>query len=392
MSVTNETPAAQKEVVGPLLPIMACVLVAFLVVGLGLPVLPLHVDQQLGFGPFMVGLVSGSQFAASLISRVWAGRYSDRNGAKRGVMVGLGAASLSGLLYLLSLAFLLQPSVSVLVLLLGRAVLGVAESFIITGAVSWGLFRLGSGSSGMVIAWIGMAMFTALAVGAPAGIALYVAGGFTAVAIATVAAPLATAAMIAPLAGVPGRSGTSAGLLSVVDAVWLPGTGAALASVGYGAILAFGTLLFVERGWTPVWLAFTAYAGALVVTRVFLGGLPDKLGGARVALAFMTIEAAGLALVWSASGPILAAVGAALTGLGYSLVYPGLGAEAIRRAPAASRGVTMGLYTACLDVALGFGSPMLGLLAGWTGIGPIFLASALVVLAAVPVALILMKR
>ena len=50
------------------------------------------------------------------------------------------------------------------------------------------------------------------------------------------------------------------------------------------------------------------------------------------------------------------------------------------RAPAQSRGLAMGAYTVFLDVALGFGSPLLGLLAGWAGLGSVFLASALAVL------------
>jgi hypothetical protein len=42
----------------------------------------------------------------------------------------------------------------------------------------------------------------------------------------------------------------------------------------------------------------------------------------------------------------------------------------------------MGAYTVFLDVAVGFGSPALGLLAGWKGLGSVFLASAIVVLGA----------
>ena len=40
----------------------------------------------------------------------------------------------------------------------------------------------------------------------------------------------------------------------------------------------------------------------------------------------------------------------------------------------------MGAYTVFLDVALGFGSPVLGLIAGWAGLGAVFLASTLTVL------------
>src|SRR6185437_7544952 len=114
-----------------LLPIMGVVFVAFLVIGAAMPVLPLHVHDGLGFGTFVVGLVAGSQFAASLISRPWAGHYSDGRGAKRAVVLGLLAASASGLPYLCSLLIRHDPEASVAVLVLGRAVLGGAESFII---------------------------------------------------------------------------------------------------------------------------------------------------------------------------------------------------------------------------------------------------------------------
>ena len=170
-----------------------------------------------------------------------------------------------------------------------------------------------------------------------------------------------------------------------------------------------------------------------MAARLFLGHTPDKLGGAKVALVCVFVEAAGLVLIWFAPNFVLAAAGAALTGFGYSLVYPGLGVEGVRRAPRGnrrtqaahagagagtaslgqgrresgagcrsgrgvfpyapmhrappqSRGLAMGAYTVFLDVALGFGSPALGLLAGWKGLGSVFLASAIVVLGAAVVA------
>ena len=89
-------------------------------------------------------------------------------------------------------------------------------------------------------------------------------------------------------------------------------------------MIAFSSLLSVERGWTPVWLLFTAFAAALVAARLFFGHLPDKLGGARVALISAVIEAIGLALIWLAPSLSLAAAGALLTGFGYALVYPAL--------------------------------------------------------------------
>ena len=291
-------------------------------------------------------------------------------------------AAIAGLLYLLSLGFTCVPAISVIILLLGRALLGAAESFIITGAVSWGLVLAGASNAGRVIAWVGMAMFAALALGAPLGVALYAAGGFAAVAAATTFAPLATALLVAPLPSVASPSGPRSSLLKVAAAVWMPGLGSALSSVGFGAIIAFGSLLAAQRGWSPVWLVFTAFAVALVAARLLFGHVPDRIGGARVALVCMIVEAVGFALIWLAPSRSVAMAGASLAGFGYSLVYPGLGVEAVRRAPPQSRGLAMGAYTAFLDVALGIGSPALGLIASRFGLDAAFLVSALIALGA----------
>jgi MFS family permease len=391
MSIVQSHLPTAPRVLTALLPIMAVVFVAFLIIGLALPVLPLHVNQDLGLGAFVVGLVTGSQFAASLVSRVWAGHFSDSRGAKRAVVTGLLMAVGAGLLYLLSLGFVSTPVASVTILLLGRALLGGAESFIITGALSWGLALVDAQNAGKVIAWIGTAMYAAFALGAPAGSVLYASYGFTAIALATTLVPLVTLLLVSPLRPVAPQLRARPQLTKVAGAIWVPGLGLAFSSVGFGAITAFIALLFVDRGWNPAWLAFSAFAGAFIVARVLFGHLPDRLGGARVALVCVLIEAVGQALIWFARGPSLALVGAVLTGFGYSLVYPGLGVEAVRRAPPESRGLAMGTYTAFLDLALGTASPLLGLVASGAGLGAVFLVSTLVVLCAGAVALWLMK-
>src|SRR5580704_10245986 len=70
-----------------LLPIMAAIFVAFLVTGIAMPVLPLHVHEGLGLSTVVVGFVAGSQFIAALISRPLAGRHADTRGAKHAVIV-----------------------------------------------------------------------------------------------------------------------------------------------------------------------------------------------------------------------------------------------------------------------------------------------------------------
>jgi predicted MFS family arabinose efflux permease len=110
-----------------------------------------------------------------------------------------------------------------------------------------------------------------------------------------------------------------------------------------------------------------------------------------VALAFVLVEALGLAAMGFAPAGWIAALGSALTGFGYSLVFPGLGVEAVRRAPPERRGVAMGAYTACLDLALGVSGPLLGLIAGGGGMDAVFLTSTAIVLGTVPIAIVTMR-
>jgi MFS family permease len=382
MSVTpSRSPAATAPAVATtLLPLMAVVLAGFLVSGLALPAMPLHVHHGLGLGTVAVGLVAGTLPVATLLSRPWAGRHADRWGARRTVLLGLPATTAAGLLFLLSLQLVDAPAASIACLLLGQALLGGAGSLVIMGAQSWGLVLVGAENVGKVLAWMGTALYAAYAVGAPAGTALYAAYGFAAIALAVTALPLAALALVAQLRPVAPQAHARPAFLSVVRAVSFPGLGLALSGVGFGAITAFVVLLFADRGWNPVWPGITVFAVAFILARVVLGHLADLMGGAKIALIFVVIEAAGLALIWLASWPGLALLGASLTGFGYSLVYPAFGVEAVRRAPPESRGFAMGAYTVFFDMAQGIGTPALGLVASGAGLGAVFLVSALVVL------------
>lgn len=175
-----------------LLPIIGVVFVAYLVIGLAMPVLPLHVHERLGRSTFIVGVVAGSQFAVAVVSRPWAGYFADSRGSKRSVVLGLFVAVFSGLINLLSLLFLSRPALSVTILLLGRMLLGVAENFLITGALSWGFALCGAQNTGRVMSWVGTALYAAFAIGAPVGTALYGGKGFGAIAVAATLLPLVT--------------------------------------------------------------------------------------------------------------------------------------------------------------------------------------------------------
>src|SRR3954453_11365624 len=379
------------RVLTTLLPIMAVVAVAYLVTGIAMPVLPVYVHQELGFSTFVVGLVAGAQFAATLLSRLWAGRFADTRGPKTAVIVGLAFAGAAGLLYILSVRLSAAPSTSVTVLLLGRALLGVMESFVITGALSWGLALAGSQHTGTVMSWVGTALYTAYAIGAPAGSGLYASSGFVAVGVATMLLPLATIGLVVPLRRAAPSATAAPPLSAIVRAIWRPGVALALSGVGFAAITTFVPLLFLERGWSHAWLALTTFSVAFMLTRIAFGHLPDRIGGAKGAMVCMVGEALGLAVVWQAPGVVVALTGVAVSGLGYALVYPGLGVVAVKSAPPQSRGAAMGTYTAFLDLSLGVASPTLGFIAQAVSLSAVFFVSALIVVATVAAAYFLLS-
>jgi MFS family permease len=383
--------APAPSVFRSLAPIMAVVLVAYLIIGLAMPVLPLYVHQELGLSTFMVGVVAGVEFAAALASRFPAGHYADTKGAKRAMIAGLAMGVIAGVFYLGSLWLARTPSIGIAVLLVGRVFLGGAESFVITGALSHGLALGGPRNAGRVISWIGTALWAAYGAGAPGGTALYAQFGFTGIALATTLLPLVTLLLVARLQAPPPTAHESPSFRRVVHAVWVPGTGVGLTAVGFGAITTFAALLFAERGWGSAWIAFTALSVTFILGRILLGHLPDRLGGARVALVSVLVESAGLALIWLAPSAALAFVGATITGAGYSLVYPGFGLEAVRRAPPEAKGLAMGAFTAFLDLALGVATPALGLVADHAGLSSVFLVSTVVTLGAAVVAARLLR-
>lgn len=367
---------AQVPVFRQLLPLALAVFVGFLTIGLPLPVLPLHLQDTLGMGTLLVGVVIGAQFAAALLSRAWAGAMADTQGPRRAVSTGFLIAASSGLAYLASLAFVTTPAASVCLLLLGRVLLGCAESLVVTGALSWGLALVGPQNAGKVMAWIGVAMYGAYAAGAPAGVAVHAQWGFGGIAAATVLIALLALALVAGLRVAAPIAMRRTPFYRVLGAVWVPGLGLALSSVGFGVITAFIALLFAAREWGNASLAFTCFGLAFIGARMLFGHLPDQLGGARMALICVVIEAMGQLLIWGADSAPLAYLGAALTGFGYSLAFPGFGVEAVRRAPPQSRGAAMGAYVAFLDISLGITGPAAGAIAGAWGVEAVYLMGA----------------
>jgi MFS family permease len=298
------------------------------------------------------------------------------------MVAGVTGCTIAGLCYLAATALAARAHASLAALLVGRVILGFGDSFIVTGALSWGIARLGAQHAGRVMTWHGIAMYGAVAAGAPLGLLLYRWHGFTAVAWLVVLAPLISIAVAAAMTRAAVHPGKRLPFFAVLGMVWKPGLGLALGSVGFAAVTTFATLLFVTRGWAGTTFALSVFTCAYVLPRSLYSGLVDRLGGASVAAVSLAAEALGQLLIWVAPGPVLAFAGLALAGLGCSMMYPGLGVVAIRPAPPQSRGAALGAYGSFFNLSMALSGPLLGAVAARFSFAAIFLCAGAAALGA----------
>ena len=351
--------------------------IGYLNIGIPLAVLPGYVHNHLGFGTVIAGLVISVQYLATLLSRPYASRIIDNLGSKRAVMYGLAGCGLSGVLMLASSWTSATPALSLTCLLIGRLVLGSAESLVGSGAIGWGIGRVGAHNTAKVISWNGIASYGAIAIGAPLGVLMVGHWGMwsmgaSIIALATVGLLLAWPKRAAPIV-----SGVRLPFLHVLGRVFPHGAGLALGSIGFGTIATFITLYYATNNWENAVLCLSLFGASFIGARLLFGNLINRIGGFRVAIVCLSVETLGLLLLWLAPNPELALAGAALSGFGFSLVFPALGVEAVNLVPASSRGAAVGAYSLFIDLSLGITGPLVGAVAAGFGFASIFLFAAL---------------
>lgn len=359
-----------------LVPVVLAVFLGFLAISIPLGALSLEVRDHLGFGSVAVGWTIGVQSLATLLTRHQAGTLCDQRGPRAAVLLGLPLTACSGLAYGLSSLLPVDPVAKLAVLVLGRLLAGLGESLFLTGLMSWGMARVGAAHTGKVMSWTGIAIYAALGLGAPAGLAVHAAFGFAGVGVLALLTPMLAWAIALWLPPVPASGGQRVPFHRVLGLIWRPGLVLALATVPYAAMAAFLTLDYAAHGWPHAGTALLAFAVAYVLVRLVGSGLPDRFGASKVAVGSLVFEAIGQVLIWCAPVPGVAVLGAALTGLGFSLVFPAMGVLATRSVPPEQRGRAVGNFIAFADIALGVTGPVVGLATLWFGITAAFLVGA----------------
>lgn len=366
--------------------------ISYLSIGLPLAILPPYVHMRMGYSATLAGLVISIQYIATFISRPWAGHISDHAGAKVAVQRGMAACSLSGLC-LLGAALLQQiPWLSFTALIASRLALGVGESLGSTGATLWGISSAGQEHTAKVISYNGICTYGAISVGAPLGVILEQYWGLGSIGILTAAISLISWFVASAKRPVAVIHGERLPFRRVLGRVAAHGSALALGGVGYSVLATFVTLFYASRHWDGAALCLTGFGAAFITARLLFIEVINRWGGFPVAMVCLSIESIGVLVLWRAHSPWTALVAAAITGFGFSLVFPAIGVEAVRKVPEQNRGTALGVYTGFSDVSFFLVGPAAGAVIGAFGYASAFLFALICVLVALGIVVTLRSR
>lgn len=357
---------------------MAAAFLCYLGMVMPMSSISVHVTEAWGLSNLVAGIAAGIAFLSTIVYRKPAGDRIDCQGGKHCFRHGCLWYAAGGAVCLLAAAETLPLPVRLGALLGGRLVLGIGESLNTAGMAYWSVNLKGVDKAGQVFATLGMSVYGAAAVGGQAGFYLYQHTGFFGLMLVSTLTPLGAYLITGgcPDAGRNEVSPVKPSLGKVLRYIWHLGVPTCLIGVGFAVVGAFLSKTFVARGWEYAGWGFSACGFGFVIMRVFIGHLPDRIGGLPVAAVSAVAEMCGLYMLFFAPGQVFALFGAFLTGAGVSMVFPSLGMEVAKTVPTEMRGASLSSYNIFIDVAYGFSGPIAGLLVDRWGEGAAFLFAA----------------
>jgi MFS family permease len=342
----------------------------FLGIGTVLPKLAPHLRHDLGGSDRSVGFVIGIFSFVALAARFFSGPLADRRGRKITLLTGLMSCAFSGAAYVLPLG--------IAGTYLGRILQGFGEACLYTGAAAWAVEIAGVRRSGEALGYVSSGIWGGISAGPVVGSWL---GSFEYAAFSQVIAALAATVLVlripeqyAPPEHKGPRKWIPASMVS-------PGLAVGFVNVHYPVITGF-LILHLARFGNSGPVAFSAYALLILLSRFFLGGLPDRMHPAFTYYGGLVAMALGLSVLTVGPRPVLAIGATALLGFGFSFPWSAVATTVLRKIPANERGSTVGVLSAFVDLFVGISSFVAGAVANRFGYSAAFAIAATALLAA----------
>jgi MFS family permease len=344
--------------------------------------LPVYAVNVFHANNTQIGLILTVFVIAALVSRPMAGPWMIRFGAKP---VFLAAA----MLFLVTSSLYLASKT--LWFLLGvRVVQGFAFGIATSSAGTIAAYVVPKGRTGEGLGYFAMFMSLAMVIGPFVGLTLIQHMPFTVLFFSCTVFSLLSF-VCGLLVQVPTlqthaqstaepKSSQATGLRALFEPTAIPvALCGFLIAFAYGGLSAFVSVYGNELGLTKITNYFFAvYAMMVVLPRPLLGRIFDRGGANVVVYAGIVLYAIGQLFLSQAHAGLGYLGSAAVIGLGYGALFPSFQALAVQAAPYHRKGYATSTYLFFYDAGIGIGSLLLGMVAGRSNYGTMYLVSAVV--------------
>lgn len=341
--------------------------------GIAIYALPLYVTGPIGSDEAGAGLAFGAFAISALILRPFAGRLSDTRGRRPLLLAGAGLCVVGMVLtaFVGSLAYVVAA----------RLLLGVGEAAFFVASIAALVDIAPPDRIGEAMSYNSLGLYLGLALGPPLGEVLVGQGGFVAAWLGAAGLGLISVLTILRLPETRVAAPDPSGPAPLIHWKVVPiALGFLTSIVAMGGFLAFASLHAVEVGLRAASLPLFTYGAVVVVGRIAFAKVMDRVPSLPLGAGALTAMAAGLTVVAAWSSPAGVIVGAMLLGLGVTFSTPAFFSAIFGAVRPSERGAASGTATAFIDLGLGGGPILLGLVASAATIPLAFVVAAAVAL------------
>lgn len=367
--------------------------VGYFIIGLSLSVLPIFINKSLGFSLVVAGLVISLQYVSTFFLRAYSGKIIDGKGPKPAVLFSMLSFSLTGIFLMIAYYFRLSPFISLTFLIITRLLTGCAEGMVGASPINWAIMALGEKYTAKIISYNGVACYGALAIGASLGIIIEHKFSLYGIGILSIILGILGFLFVRTKEN---KTNThpkeSQSFWKVLGKVAPFGICLALGGLGFACISTFITLYYNYFHWNNGALCLSIFGGLFVAGRLIFSNVINNYGGIKVAIACLLVETIGVLIIAFATTSQMALLGAGVTGLGFSLLFPALGVVAIKSVSPSSQGSALAGYGLFIDLSLGVAGPLIGAVADIFGMKYIFPFSAAMVFVGLGLAFVLKNK
>jgi predicted MFS family arabinose efflux permease len=346
----------------------------FSAAGVAILALPLYVTGPVGSDKAGAGLAFGAFAVTALVLRPVAGRLTDVLGRRPLLLAGalLCAVCMAATAHVDSLGGLVAL----------RLLFGVAEAAFFVASFA-ALADLAPPSRlGEALSYNSLGLYLGITGGPLLGEFLVRTWGFTVAWYGAAALALLAAGVVVRIGETRVPSSVPDGPVRLIH--WKavpPALGFLAAVIAMGGFLALAALHAEDVGLARAGTPLVVYGAVVVATRIAFARVPDRFPPLALGAVSLAAIAVGLILTAGFASPVGVVLGSAITAVGVAFCTPAFFAAVFATVRPSERGAASGTASVTLDLGIGGGPILLGLVAEAAGIPAAFGVAAGVALA-----------